>query len=170
MSSCCTLPPSDPESISLIRKEASPPTSYCPTCGQKGQLVATQTVQAMLAISLEAIRPGLYYFCRTTDCPVVYFSETGQVFHESHLRERVFQKHPHDYQIFVCYCFRHTPGTIREEWEQTGRSTVVQRITAGIQQGQCACEIRNPQGTCCLGNVSQVVKSIQAEATPALTE
>jgi hypothetical protein len=42
-------------------------------------------------------------------------------------------------------------------------STVVADVTTGIKAGQCACEIRNPQGSCCLGNVRKVVKRIQQE-------
>jgi hypothetical protein len=30
---------------------------------------------------------------------------------------------------------------------------IVDDIKAGIKAGQCACDLRNPQGTCCLGNV-----------------
>jgi hypothetical protein len=45
----------------------------------------------------------------------------------------------------------------------TGREGVkqfilIEEIKAGIKTGQCACDIRNPQGSCCLGNVSAVVK------------
>ena len=66
--------------------------------------------------------------------------------------------------MFVCYCFRYTPGSIRAEIEATGHSTVVDAINEGIQAGQCACDIRNPQGSCCLGNVRAVVKRIEAVA------
>jgi hypothetical protein len=54
-------------------------------------------------------------------------------------------------------------GSIRAELVRTGSSTVVASITAGILAGQCACEIRNPQGNCCLGNVREVVQGIKIE-------
>lgn len=117
----------------------------------------------MLVISLVAVRPVEYRFCRTVQCPVVYFSSDGrQTFTECELRERVYQKHPNDDEVFVCYCFRHTPGTIRAELRVSGVSTTVERINAGITAGQCACEIRNPQGNCCLGNVTTTVKRLEA--------
>jgi hypothetical protein len=121
------------------------------------------TVKALLAIPLTELRAGEYRFCRTAECPTVYYRASGgQTFGEDSLRERVHQKHPTDDAVFVCYCFRHTPGSIREEVRAMGRSTVVPRATAGIQADQCACEVRNPQGSCCLGNVRAVVKRVEA--------
>jgi hypothetical protein len=90
------------------------------------------------------------------------FSEDGtQIFTTDQVRERVYQKEPDGDDVFVCYCFRHTPGSIRAEFAATGASTVIDAINAGIQAGQCACDIRNPQGACCLGNVSAVVKDVK---------
>ena len=153
---CCTTPTTETASISPMKLALE----HCPRCGQKGQQIDTLTVKALLAISLEHIRPTSYRFCRTEDCPVVYFSADGQVFEEEALRERVHQKHPLADDVFVCYCFRHTPGSIRTELETTGKSTVIERIRAGIDAGQCACEVRNPQGSCCLGNVTKLVRRL----------
>ena len=136
----------------------------CPRCGQTGRPVDTQTVKAMLATTLHAIRPTHYHFCQTVGCPIVYFAEDGQQsFVEEELRERVVQKHPDDEDMLLCYCFRHTPRSIRHEWAQTGHSTVVETITVGTQTGQCACEFRNPQGTCCLGNVRRFVQQMMRD-------
>ena len=149
----------------------------CPHCGNKGRLIDTQTVKAMLAIPLYVVRAARYFFCPTAECPIVYFSEDGeQCFVEEELRERVYQKHPTDEDGLICYCFGHTLGAIRAEWQQTSQSTVTvtiteaitetitETITAGTQTGQCACDIRNPQGSCCLGNVRRVVQQMtQAE-------
>ncbi|HBY95370.1 MAG: hypothetical protein M5U01_21250 [Ardenticatenaceae bacterium] len=138
--------------------------SHCPACGERGKPVEMQTVKAMLAVSLEALRPTDYRFCRTPTCPVVYFATDGEhTLVEAELRERVHQKAPEDDDVFVCYCFRHTPGSIRAELIETGTSTAVDRVNAGIQAGQCACEIRNPQGSCCLGNVRAVVRRVTHE-------
>jgi hypothetical protein len=140
-------------------------STQCPTCGHTGRLVDTQIVKAMLAISLYAIRPLRYYFCATADCPVVYFAEDGaQRLGEEDLRVQVYQKRPLDDHVPICYCFDHTPQSIRDEWQQTGHSTVVETITVGTQTGQCACDIRNPQGTCCLGNVRQFVRQMTQSA------
>lgn len=134
----------------------------CPHSGSKGRRVDGATVKALLAVSLTEVRDSPYFFCKDADCPVVYFSEDGtQTFTKDQIRERVYQKEPDSDDVFVCYCFRHTPGSIRAELIATGKSAVVEGINAGIQAGQCACDIRNPQGSCCLGNVNAVVKAVQ---------
>lgn len=137
--------------------------NLCPNCKQKGKKVDRLTVQAMLAVSLQALTEGDYLFCRTGDCPVVYFNAgSAQIFSKDQIRAPVHQKEPHNADAPVCYCFQHSPRSIQAEWAQTGQSTVVDSINQGIKAGKCACEIRNPQGSCCLGNVSKVVKQIQA--------
>ena len=139
-------------------------TSQCPVCGSKGKKVDSITLKAMLNISLVNVRDAPYFFCRAADCEVVYFSGDGQQsFTQAQVREPVYQKAPQNENVFVCYCFQHTPATIKAKLLNTGQSTVIEEINAGIKAGQCACEVRNPQGSCCLGNVSQVVKQMEQE-------
>jgi hypothetical protein len=119
------------------------------------------TVKALLAVSLRTLQADHYWFCREQTCSVVYFAADGvEQYQENNLRERVYQKHPDADNVFLCYCFRYTPGRIRSELQETGHSPVVDEIKAGVKAGQCACEIRNPQGSCCLGNVSATVKRL----------
>lgn len=140
------------------------PVPVCPTNGRPGQPIDPLILKACLAVSLSEVRPTAYHFCRETDCPVVYYSGDGdQVFDEAALRERVYQKHPDDDDVLVCYCFRHTVGSIRSELRTTGTSAAVDAIRTGIRAGQCACDIRNPQGTCCLGNVVALVARLRVE-------
>jgi hypothetical protein len=160
MSDCCVVTEESRNRPQVERIN----TAVCPSCSQKGKSVDSQTVKAMLAVSLETLaESSRYRFCRTPDCPVVYFDAQDRFFTEAHLRERVHQKHPEAADVFVCYCYRHTPGSIRAEMVERGETDVVARITAGTKAGTCACDIRNPQGSCCLGNVSKVVKLITAE-------
>ncbi len=147
-------------------------TGLCPACRTKGKKVDTITVKAMLNASLRDISPtGQYYFCKTPDCATVYFFADGShSFTKDQLREPVHQKEPAAETVPVCYCFGHTPASIRAEIEATGESTVVDDVNTGIKAGQCACEVRNPQGSCCLGNVRAVMKEItqaQEMKTPA---
>lgn len=101
-----------------------------------------------------------YHFCETPTCEVVYFSnETGQYFNKKDVRVRVGIKETQD-PISICYCFNHTVASAREEIACTGSSTVVASITAEIKAGNCACEIKNPSGRCCLGEVNKVLKAL----------
>src|SRR5260370_26415796 len=60
--------------------------------------------------------------------------------------------------IPICYCFGFTRQDIWEEIRSTGKSTVAKRITAEVEAGRCAYEIKNPSGKCCLGDVTRTAK------------
>jgi Zinc binding domain len=136
-----------------------PVSAACPTNGKVGRHVDLQTVQAMLNLPLNQLRNTDYRFCPDPDCPTVYYSADGlQTFAEADLRERVFQKHSQDSEVFVCYCFQYTVGAVQADGE-----SIANEIDQGIKNHQCACDIRNPQGTCCLGNVNNLIKNIQVE-------
>lgn len=155
--SCCTP-------AVAAKENGSAQTHHCPICGQKGKKADSITLKAMLKVSLLALRDTPYLFCRTADCEVVYFSTDGtQTFTKAQICVPVYQKEPDDETVPICYCFRHNPATIRAELLATGQSTVIEEINGGINAGQCACELRNPQGSCCLGNVSRVVKQIEQD-------
>jgi hypothetical protein len=98
---------------------------------------------------------------------VVYFGEKRQaVFVKAQVRERVYQKEPDSPDVWICYCFRHSVGEVtvgrREE-----RDRIVAHISAGIKADECACDLRNPQGSCCLGNVNARIKQVAGELSPA---
>jgi hypothetical protein len=91
---------------------------------------------------------------------VYFFRDGGQTFNTSQVRERVYQKEPDEAEVFVCYCFRHTVGELKAASPET-RIAIVADINTGTQAGQCACEVRNPQGSCCLGNVHGLIKRLE---------
>ncbi len=138
---------------------------HCPVCGERGKPVEGQTLKSLLSVSLRAVQPVAYYFCRTRTCPVVYFSHAGQTFTTGQVRERVYQKEPDATDVPVCYCFDYRAATVSAA-SAAERDRIMAEINAGIQAGQCACDLRNPQGSCCLGNVQALVRSgIPASAT-----
>lgn len=161
MSNCCSLPVDENGQLVEILEIKPTPTrseKICPECRETGKPVDEATLKSMLSSSLRAIRKTQYFFCRTTACPVVYFSSDGeQAFTTEQVRERVYQKEPDVEGVFVCYCFRHTVGEIRNASPE-GRLAILGDINAGIKAEQCACDWRNPQGSCCLGNVREVIK------------
>ena len=156
---------SHPNSLSLEIRSAPAP---CPTNQRVGPKLDTLTVKSLLAVPLTAVSSeASYRFCPAPDCPTAYYRADGQqVFTESELRERVYQKHADDPNSVICYCFGHTVGDIQAELAQGAASTIVERIQAGIQAGQCACDIRNPQGHCCLGNVRVLIDRLGAPVPP----
>lgn len=157
MSDCCSI--KSPAEASLV-KATQAATHRCPKCGQPGKLVETKTLKHMVQPRhLERTnRPG-FRFCRSADCDVVYFQTDGECFHKSDVRVRVGLKETTD-PVPLCYCFGFTEAMAAEEIRAMGQCSIPQRITAEVKAGNCACEIRNPQGSCCLGNVSFAIKKV----------
>ncbi|HSD85063.1 MAG TPA: hypothetical protein VLG46_14440 [Anaerolineae bacterium] len=160
--SCCSVPEAGCETCEL--PSAAPRRSQhvvaaCPTCHQIGKPVEGQTVKALLSVTLRDVQNTEYLFCKTGSCPVVYFSADGmQTFLRDQVRERVYQKESGADDVLVCYCFQHTAGGVRNASVAEGRS-ILDDINSGIQADQCACDLRNPQGSCCLGNVRALIKA-----------
>jgi hypothetical protein len=133
----------------------------CPECGEQGQPVERLTLKALLRPdALAHLDSGEYRFCRTRTCNIVYFAEAAKsLYHKSALKVRVGRKETSE-PLPLCYCFGHTVASVREEIEQAGRSTAVETITVHIQAGRCGCDVNNPGGKCCLGEVGRVVKEL----------
>jgi len=111
-----------------------------------------------------------YYFCEAADCDVVYFAFDAQapMFRRGDLLVRVGSKETED-PIPVCYCFGFTRRDIENEFTATGSSTIGERIKTEVKAGNCACEVKNPSGKCCLGDVTRIVKhKLSQEREPQL--
>jgi hypothetical protein len=165
--SCCCPPEAGNAVCDLPAQNFQRPAreaNACPECGKAGKPVEGQTVKSLLSVSLREVKEVQYFFCRTQSCSIVYFSSDGeQLFTVQEVRERVYQKEPEVEEVFVCYCFRHTVGELCTA-SHGGRVAIVDNINTGINAGQCACDLRNPQGSCCLGNVNRFIKQLEKEA------
>lgn len=149
MESCCAAP---------LAADSRP--RRCAECGHAGRSVEVITLKALLrSPALGRLGGGAHRFCATPSCRIVYFSESAE-FRAEDIVVPVFQKVPEGVRT-VCYCLEITEDQIRREVETAGRSTAAERIKAFVQSDRCACEVRNPQGTCCLGNVAAVIRSAQ---------
>lgn len=136
--------------------------ALCPECGVAGRSVETLTLKALLCPdALARLEVGIPYFlCATATCSVVYFIREGaSIYHKSDVEVRVGFKESDD-PIPLCYCFGHTRASVREEIERTGNSSASASITAHIKAGRCGCDVNNPSGACCLGEVNKAVKEL----------
>jgi hypothetical protein len=140
--------------------------ALCPESRSVGSKVGLATLKALLtADALRRLDGGAYRFCADPACDVVYFDNAaGSVFRKPDLRTRVGLKERAD-PIPVCYCFDVTEADLRREIAATGDTAVPAMIASEVQAGHCACEVRNPRGTCCLGDVSTAVRAIHLEST-----
>lgn len=153
MSSCC--PVAEDQARRLA--EAEPIT--CPDCGNKGKPVPTLTVKSLVRDHLRVYAKASYWFCKTPPCDVVYFG-LDTAFRKPDLKVRVGIKERED-PIPLCYCFGYTRADVRREIETLGSTDIPDRIKAEIQAGFCACEVKNPSGACCLGEVTRAIKEAQ---------
>ncbi len=135
--------------------------SHCPVCESPGRQVERITLKALLRpAALMRLSAPAHRFCPTAGCMVVYFG-IGEVFERGDVMVPVFQKESPGART-VCYCFALTEEDIRRELTEAGLSSASERITQLVKDERCACEVRNPQGNCCLGNVAEVTKAMDA--------
>ena len=149
MSDCCSMKDSF----------AAPAVAVCPVNGARSKQVDMLTVKSLVRRLPLGMPNTQYYFCEAQDCDVVYFALDSQapIFRHEDLQVRVGVKATED-PIPVCYCFGFARKDIEDEIAEIGRSTVAERISAEVKAGNCACEVKNPSGKCCLGSVTRVVK------------
>ena len=168
MNSCCTLPvetiASDKHKVKdecclVTEKTEAPPKAKCPISGTLSRKVQHRTVEHLVkAERLSTIQNVQYYYCTEPTCSIVYFSnEAVLTFTKDDIAIKVFTKDRGD-DVNVCYCFDWTRGRIKDQIERTGRSTAAVEIAREIKAGNCVCDIKNPKGECCLGDVNAVVK------------
>ncbi len=143
MSECCS-----------VRLPPSPAVMSCPESGSRSKQVNILTVKSLLRHLPFQMAPAQYYFCEAPDCDVVYFSSNPQAptFRRGDLLVRVGLKEETD-PIPVCYCFGVSRQEIWDEVRENGKSSLAERIKAEVKAGNCACEVKNPSGKCCLGNI-----------------
>lgn len=153
MSSCCTLP-------------ATGEPDTCPVSGERGQPVARQTLEHLLRPEKRAeMIDQTYYFCETPECDIVYFADAPlHYFDKDDLLVRVGVKETED-PIPVCYCFNFTEQDIIQDLERHGEGRIFKAITAKVKAGLCACDVKNPSGRCCLGNVQKTMNKARVPVT-----
>lgn len=160
MSDCCSA-----NAASL-----APQVAACPANGARSRRVDILTVRSLVRRLPLGMHGSQYYFCEAQDCDVVYFAldPDAPVFRREDLLVTVGVKATAEPGP-VCYCFGFTRKDIEDEIAETGRSTVAERISAEVKAGNCACEIKNPSGKCCLGSVTRIahdrLRQVQIAAT-----
>ena len=142
--------------MDCCQREGELDNRICPRCGSAGRSIQLVTVKSLLtARALERLTLKEHRFCATPDCEVVYFSEEA-LFGREDVRVSVFQKEPLGRRT-VCYCF--------EVSEDDADAAAESRIRTHVRAGRCACELRNPEGRCCLGNLWALTRITATEVT-----
>jgi hypothetical protein len=132
-----------------------PSVMNCPVSGTRSKQLDLLTVKSHVRHLKFAMPATQYYFCTAQGCDVVYFPSNSEapIFSRDDLLVPVAAKESSE-EAPICYCFGVNRRQIREEFEAIGRCSVVEKIKAEIQAGRCACEVKNPSGKCCFGDVT----------------
>jgi hypothetical protein len=163
MSDCCAAPGST-ESCDIVVGQRDVRTDRsCSMCGTEGRPVERQTVlHHVKPEHLEHVGEDAFRFCADQQCPVVYHGDRRTRFTVDEVREPIGAKLSGDARP-ICYCFGFTEGDAREEIVHTGKSTIPATVSRLIKARMCACEVRNPSGACCLGEITRTVKRLSDE-------
>lgn len=161
MSDCCSVECSS----------EAPAVAVCPVNGARSKKVDILTVKSLVRQLPLGMANTQYYFCEAQDCDVVYFALDSEapIFRRGDLLVPIGAKATVD-PIPVCYCFGFTRKDIQDEVAETGRSTVLDRITEEVKAGRCACELKNPSGKCCLGRVTRETRKCLRNTQVAATK
>ncbi|KAF3981893.1 MAG: hypothetical protein HFP81_09790 [Methylococcales symbiont of Hymedesmia sp. n. MRB-2018] len=133
-------------------KNSSKLSQTCPECGSNSKSVKMRTLYHQLHFPEN--KKNLLnspYFCPLPSCPVAYFSTTGRTIPTTQLKTSEEIK-----KNKLCFCFDidtdiyySALGTERAHYI---KEFVIQRT----KLKDCACEIRNPSGQCCLADFKRV--------------
>lgn len=133
--------------------------SVCRFCGNPGAAVTRITLESQVKTERRSLLTSVegFSFCRSSDCPVVYFNnDTGEYIEKEDMKVRVGIKETED-PAPLCYCFGWTKKKIDEDIARTGTSAAVQDILDKMKTAGCNCERNNPSGGCCLKDVTDYV-------------
>ena len=139
MSHCCT-------STHLVDNASK--RYRCPVNGQEYKPVSLTTILHNITEPWQ-FHDGEqgYYFCDDPECEVVYFGQDNSVINISALRVPVGIKQKSK-DATLCYCFGVTLNAFIANPEL--KAFVIEKT----KEKQCACDIRNPSGRCCLKEFS----------------
>jgi hypothetical protein len=143
MGNCCS------SSSGEIKAETKQ-TTECPNCRASATPVERALLLHQIVAPLNQQLPSDdFFFCPDLNCKAVYFSSRGEIIENVHIRGEAGQKST-DANRILCYCFDISHARVIEEIEQTGRSASKAFVVEQTRLKNCACEIRNPSGRCCL--------------------
>jgi len=135
----------------------------CPTCHEKAKGVLGKTLHALLTDRAKAklsCTDGFYY-CKTASCKSIYFRDE-EVLTQEDIAVIVGLKEGAS-PATVCYCFEWTKEKIKTEIIENKESIALADIKAKMENPGCSCEVLNPSGGCCLGDVTKAIKEIKKE-------
>ena len=149
--------------MDLISNQEPREKVKCPICSEKAKGVLGKTLEHLLTDQAKSQLVCLdgFYFCKTPSCDVVYF-RNKEILTQKDINIVVGHKNTAS-PATVCYCFDWSKEKIKAQLQNSGESTAMQDIKHKMDTLGCSCEILNPSGGCCLGDIEKAVKDIKEE-------
>lgn len=124
-------------------------TDECVKCDVAGQPVPRGLVRHHLAKPWRRDLEGKdFTFCEEVECKVVYYSSDGEVFDAGDLRRAPAYKSQRPGDL-LCFCFDVTGD------DALGSPDPTPYVRERVRAGECACDVLNPSGVCCLGSIGR---------------
>ncbi len=135
----------------------------CPYCAIPAKSVPPQTPEHLLKEEAKSALASLegFHYCRTAACDVVYFRE-DTILTQKDLKVVVGLKEGAS-PATVCYCFDWTKEKIAAQLREHRKTNASEDIREKMERIGCACDIKNPGGACCLGDIADTIKALKEE-------
>ena len=132
----------------------------CPICHQVAKGVLDKTLKSLLTKNAKSKLSSLdeFYYCKNSSCKVVYFKDNIILTQED--MSIVVGLKDGSIPATICYCFKWTKEKIKIELKETGKTKALHDIKTKMKTIGCNCEMLNPSGRCCLGDVSKAIKEL----------
>ena len=126
---------------------SKPATQACPQCNTACKSVEMPTLYHQVRFpENQGMISDTYYFCPTKDCSIGYFSIVGHRVPKPQLRT-----HQDIQKDTLCFCFDINAADYLTALSTNHAETIKNFVIKRTKLDECACEIRNPSGQCCLG-------------------
>ncbi|WP_198159404.1 putative iron-sulfur cluster-binding metallochaperone [Methylomonas lenta] len=124
------------------------PKQICPECGSTCKSVGMPTLYHQVRFpENQSLITDSYYFCPAKLCSVGYFSSADNTIPKQHLRS-----YPAIQNNALCYCFDIDAERYLSALNDHREEPIINFIKQRTKANECACDIRNPSGQCCLAN------------------
>ncbi len=139
MSDCCNSSSDNTVTNKALTRKA------CPSCKEIGLSVQYATVLQHVKQPWGKRRDNQgYFFCHSTDCDVVYFSENDTKISKAEVRNLIGIKEIENDDALLCYCF----DISRKDYRKKPN---LKAYVVGLTKDKiCSCDTKNPSGRCCL--------------------
>jgi Zinc binding domain len=142
MSNCCS------------GSHPKPATQACPQCDTACKSVKMPTLYHQVRFpENQGIISGSYYFCPSKDCATAYFSAVGDSIPKQQLTT-----HQDIQNDKLCYCFDIDAADYLNAQSTNHAEAIKIFVIQRTKSGECACELRNPSGQCCLAKFKYIEK------------